>query len=95
MKYIFSLLSLLFLQILSFKDIKPKICINCKYFKSDTTSSKFGKCSLFVKEESINYKLVNGENNDEYIYCFLSRQNENMCGKEGKMYKKNNTKKSI
>ena len=97
MKYIFSILSLLFLQILSFKEIKPKLCINCKYFLTDFASNKFGKCLLFQKEGNKVYKLVNGNHvdNDQYYYCVTARENENMCGKEGKMYKKRYIKKEI
>jgi hypothetical protein len=37
------------------------------------------------------YHLVNGFNKDniKYNYCSVSIKLENMCGKEGKMYKKN------
>ena len=96
MIYIFTLLSLLFLPILSFKEIKPKLCINCKYFVTDS-NSKFGKCTLFPKEtEGDKYMLVNGiieDENIEYNYCVISRGSDYMCGKEGKMYKNKNIKK--
>ena len=100
MKYIFSLLTLLFLQILSFKEIKQKLCINCKYFITDkdhNNNNQFGKCSLFIKDNSNSiYELVNGIRQDEdieYHYCSTSRGIERMCGKEGKMYKKKYMKK--
>ena len=65
----------------------PKLCINCKYFIPDNDTGKFGKCSLFPKQGGkINY-LVNGIN-DEYFYCSTSREHNNMCGEEGKYYKK-------
>ena len=53
----FTLFSLLFLPILSFKEIKPKCCINCKPFNED---GKFKKYSLLIKEQ-INdvYSLLN------------------------------------
>ena len=92
MKYIFTILSILFLPILSFKEMKPKLCINCKYFITDNNTDKFGKCSLFTKKENNIYNLVNGINNKDnikYNYCAVSRDTEDMCGKEGKMYKKN------
>jgi len=96
MKYIFSLLTLLFLQILSFKEIKQKLCINCKYFITDN-NNQFGKCSLFIKDNSNSiYELVNGIRQDEdieYHYCVTSRELGHMCGKEGKMYKKKYMKK--
>jgi hypothetical protein len=97
MKYIFSLLSLLFLSIQSFKEIKSKLCINCKYFITDKNTNKFGKCLLFPKEENNIYRLVNGicEDNIEYHFCSTAREIEHMCGKEGKMYKKKYIKKSI
>ena len=98
MKYIFILLSLLFSQILSFKEIKPKLCVNCKYFITDKHDNKFGKCSLFIKEEDDNFRLVNGvfeDKNIEYQYCSVMRGIEWMCGKDGKMYKKKYTKKGI
>lgn len=102
MKYIFTILSILFLPILSFKEMKPKLCINCKYFITDNDDGnnddgKFGKCLLFTKKENDIYHLVNGihTNNIEYHYCSVSRAIEHMCGKEGKLYKKKYTKKSI
>jgi hypothetical protein len=93
--FIFTLLNLLFLQIISFKDIKPKLCINCKYFLTDNDTGKFGKCSLFPRNENHIYTLVNGIeiNNIDYNFCVSSRELENRCGKEGKMYKKKYTKK--
>jgi hypothetical protein len=96
MKYIFTILTLLFWPILS---LKPKFCINCKYFITDNITNKFGRCSLFPKKENNDiYTLVNGihgETNIEYNYCSVSRELEHMCGKEGKMYKKKYTKKRI
>ena len=58
MKFIFTLLSLLFLPILSLKEIKPRRCINCKPFNED---DKFKKCSLLIKEQMNDvYSLMNG-----------------------------------
>lgn len=98
MKYIFTILSLLFFPILSFKETKPKFCINCKYFITDNNTGKFGKCSLFPKVEKDIFMLVTGSDenkNIEYTYCSVSRELDNMCGKEGKMYKKKYIKKII
>lgn len=98
MEYIFFLFSLLFLPILSLKEIKPKLCTNCKYFITDNKTGKYGRCSLFPKEETNIYTLVNGireDNDDNYNFCATSRSIENMCGKEGKKYKKKYTKKRI
>lgn len=97
MKYIFTILSILFLPILSFKEMKPKLCINCKYFITDNDTGKFGKCSLFPRKENDIYKLVNNIDKDNiaYHYCSVSRGIQDMCGKEGKMYKKKYIKKGI
>ena len=98
MKFIFSILSILFLPIFCFKEIKPKLCINCKYFITDNNTDKYGKCTLFPIEQEKRYFLVNGdivENKNEYQYCAIAREMENKCGKEGKMYKKKYTKKDI
>jgi len=98
MKYIFTILSIFFLPILSFKEIKPKICVNCKYFITDNSTGKYGKCSLFPKKENDIYKLVNGINSIidiEYHYCSVVRDTEHMCGPEGKMYKKKYIKNKI
>ena len=95
MKYIFTILSILFLPILSLKEIKPKLCIKCKYFITDNDTGKFGKCSLFPRKENDIYNLVNGINADniDYNYCSTSRELEHRCGKEGKMYKRKYNKK--
>jgi hypothetical protein len=77
--------------------MKPKLCINCKYFITDNNTGKFGKCSFFPKKENDIYNLVNGihKDNIEYNFCAVSREIEDMCGKEGKKYKKIYIKKSI
>ena len=95
MKYIFTILTILFLPILSFKETKFKICINCKYFITDNNTGKFGTCSLFPKVEKDIFMLVTGNENKniEYTYCSVARELDNMCGKEGKMYKKKYIKK--
>ena len=91
MNYIIIIFCSIILPIISLKEIKPKFCFNCKYFITDNNTGKFGKCSLFTKEEKNIYMLVNGiseDKNIEYHYCCVSRETEHMCGKEGKMYKK-------
>ena len=78
----------IFLPIMSLKHIKPKLCINCKHFITDNDTGKFGKCSLFPKKEGkINF-LVNGLNESLYYHCSISRELNDMCGEEGKFYKK-------
>ena len=70
--------------------IKPKLCINCKYYinTSDVKSNIiYGKCLLFPRknDNDINF-LVTGEKKLEYDYCSTSRNSENMCGEEGKLH---------
>ena len=98
MKFIFTILSILFFPIFCFKEIKPKLCINCKYFITDNNTGKYGRCILFPIEQEKRYFLVNGdivENKNDYQFCAIAREMENKCGKEGKMYKKKYTKKGI
>jgi len=88
MNYIILIFYSIILPIISLKKNKPKLCINCKYFIADNDNGKFGKCSLFLKQNGkINY-LVNGINEGEYFYCSTSRDSDTMCGEEGKYYKK-------
>lgn len=72
--------------------ITPKLCINCKfYIKNIFATNKFGKCSLFPIDKDSDYFLTNGNNNydnTDYYYCNISRNDEHMCGKEGKFYEK-------
>jgi hypothetical protein len=81
----------------SVSQFKPKLCIDCKFYKNNFfTNSKFGKCSLFLKEENQHIYLVNGISeyqNIEYYYCATARNSEDMCGKEGKMHKRKYIKK--
>lgn len=97
MKYILTILSILFLPIFCLQEIKPKFCINCRYFITDNNNYKYAKCSLFQRKENDIYRLISGmheDKNNEYQYCSVARDVENMCGLEGKMYKKKYTKKS-
>jgi len=91
MKYIIANILSVFLPILSLKEMKPKFCINCKYFMKDNFADKYSHCSLFPKT-NYNYDfLVNGIVEDkeiEYYHCSVARNSDRMCGKEGKMYKK-------
>jgi hypothetical protein len=91
MNYIILIFCSIILPNISLKHIKPKICINCKYFLPDNDDGKYGKCSLFPKNNPI--FLVNGIQNEEYYYCSTSRDTISMCGEEGKYYKKKIVKK--
>lgn len=88
MKYIIIIICSIISPILSLHEIKPKLCINCKYFITDNMTDKYGKCSLFPKKEGkINF-LVNGINEDEYYHASTSRELDEMCGEKGNRYKK-------
>lgn len=93
MKYIFLIISH---TILSTFSINPtptqKLCVDCKFFKSELFfGNKFARCSLFPTEE-INYDfLVDGSKKNKQIkygYCSVARQFDDMCGNEGKLYEK-------
>ena len=75
-------------SIISLKEPVQKICINCKYFISDNSNGAYGKCSLFPKKEAKIKFLVNGIDEEEYYYCSTVRGTIDMCGEEGKYYKK-------
>lgn len=95
MNYIVLILSSIILPIISSKHIATRLCINCKHFIMDNGTGKFGKCSLFPKEENKITLLVNGLDdtiNNEYHYCLSVRQIDHMCGEEGKYYRKRYTK---
>lgn len=92
MKYFCMILCAIILSPFSCSQIKPKFCIDCKFYKKDFfTSSEFGKCVLFPYGAHDDYFLVNRkmDKNIEYYYCSTSRKSENMCGKEGKFFEKN------
>jgi hypothetical protein len=96
MKIILLFFCSIILPILSFtelKQIKPKLCINCKYFISDNDSGRFSKCSLFPLEINNYNFLVNGIEETEYYYCSTARNFDNMCGIEGNMHKRKYIKK--
>jgi len=90
--YLFYILNFLFFITSSSSE---KFCVNCKFFvKHPYNKSTFGKCSAFRKNLD-NYQLldylVSGKQKIEYKFCSTARENDNLCGKEGKMYiEKNN-----
>ena len=65
----------------------PKLCVNCKFFmKNFISGNEYGKCSFFPKTES-EIDLVTGVKKDaKYPFCSIVRNNDSMCGKEGKKY---------
>ena len=92
MNYIFLIIYCNILLSFSVISLKPKLCIDCKFFtKNIFISNKFGKCSLFPIKEIDNGYLIDGVKNIknvDYQYCSISREYEHMCGKEGKLYEK-------
>jgi hypothetical protein len=70
--------------------IKPKFCVNCKFFKRDLFfSPRYGECLKFPKYNVLDYSIVSGKNisgDVSYDYCVIVRNYENMCGKNGKFY---------
>jgi hypothetical protein len=88
MKYIIVIFYSLIFPIISLKEPVQKICINCKYFIPDNNNGVYGKCSLFPKKEAKIKFLVNGIDEEEYYYCSTVRATNDICGEEGKYYKK-------
>jgi hypothetical protein len=89
----FLLLNLGFLILCSSLN-KPNFCKDCKYFISSDTlffpsSTEFGRCKLFPREPENDNYLVTGEkieSKTEYKYCSIIRNNNNLCGIEGKLF---------
>jgi hypothetical protein len=95
MKYIFLVIIFSIISpILSFKEVRPKICVDCKHFIISNNGNEYGKCSLFpLKYDDDESFLVTGVKQDEiidYYYCSTVRTSESdsMCGKYGKFHKK-------
>ena len=83
---------LFFILCASVVSVKPKLCVNCKFFDVSTSViNKFGKCTLFPKEPKDEFFLVDGIKTiepQEYNFCSVARDFDNMCGKDGKFYEK-------
>ena len=90
MKNILALILSLLIPVLSLNENTPKLCVNCKFFKSDLLGGNvYGKCSLFPKTE-IDIDLVTGiKKYPKYQYCSIARDYDDLCGKEGKLYVEN------
>jgi len=73
-------------------EIKPKLCINCKFYKNNyftqIIGTEYGKCSRFDVEKEDTDFLVNGKKKIliENYYCSTARMSDRLCGKEGKFY---------
>ena len=91
MNYIFVIIYSIMLSMFTACKIKPKFCIDCKYFtKKIFSANEYGKCSLFLREIDNDNFLVNGikNNNRELHYCSTARKSERMCGETGIFYEK-------
>jgi len=94
MKYIITIICSMIVSIFALNEVRPKLCINCKFFRNsfnnDNTvaDSRYGKCLLFPKLETDFDFLVTGIENIDYYYAYIARKYVDMCGVEGKLYKK-------
>lgn len=71
-------------------------CVNCKFYIPNDFSfgllgKEFGKCKLYydIKNKDNLDFLVTGYKKKEiieYKYCSICRNNDNMCGNEGKQF---------
>lgn len=62
--------------------LTPKLCINCKFYTSDSfKGTEYGRCSLFKRKG-----MDNDSGKDSFLYCLTARTYEDLCGKEGKKY---------
>ena len=61
------------------ENLNVPICRNCVHFKPSTSGVEYGRCSQFGRKN-----IVTG---DIYIdYADFCRNNESLCGKEGKLF---------
>ena len=91
--FAFLSLSMLFLFVNSLT-IKPKFCVNCKHFIPHEHNNEFGKCALFLYENS--KILVDGiARENEYYTCSTARSWGHLCGKDGTKYRKKYTKRNV
>ena len=74
-------------------EVKPvKLCINCRHFllKPSFSNPNNGKCSLYPTMK-VDRNLISGYTSYiDYEKCIISRNNENMCGEDGKRYEPGN-----
>jgi len=79
--------------------LQLKFCVNCKFAINNMdldkyNNNKFMKCSRFpIINENNKQCLVTNISEENYNYCSIARKFNDMCGEEGKMYKKKYIKK--
>jgi hypothetical protein len=69
--------------------LSEKHCVNCKHFVKNTfCHDTFGKCSAFRRNNENHYIdfLISGKEKIEYKYCSSAREDNKLCGPEGKLY---------
>jgi hypothetical protein len=72
----------------------PKLCVNCKYFKTTGNSDKkFGYCTRLPEQSGLNYQLVDDTADVQYIRCVLARSQCYLCGEEAKYFVRKYRKK--
>ena len=91
MKQLYIIICSFILPIFALNEVTPKLCINCKFFRKPSfflSDNKYGKCSFFPekKERDIDYFVTGIEKNVDFHFCCIARNNDDMCGKEGKKY---------
>ena len=80
------------IPVFSLNEIKPKLCVNCKFFtNSFIMDNKYGRCSLFQITETetktdIDYFVTGIKRKNRLQFCSIARDYDDMCGKEGKRY---------
>ena len=86
------MLSILLLSMLIECTANPiKLCKNCKFFKKNLfPPKKYGKCVLFpIIEDNVDFLLTGNDKfiTEHYYQCITARSFDEMCGKDGKLYK--------
>ena len=88
---IYFMIIMLIAMLISASKMNTKLCTNCRfYIRPFFSSSEFGKCTKFTQNNTDDYFLVNGinDNRKNYYYCVTARREDDMCGQEGKFYEK-------
>lgn len=88
----FDLILLLLSIVSGVKNALPKYCVNCRYFIDTPTTDynphvSIGRCSFFPKK-NVNHLITGKESDKEFFYATTAREFPDMCGEEGKQYKK-------
>jgi hypothetical protein len=79
---------LLFFCLINYVYSFEPACTTCRFFIPNTLNTNFGLCKLFQEN-------IYDNNNKEYIVnnvALQCRTNQNLCGKEGKLYQSINKK---